>query len=71
VDTPPDVRFERLRGRYPTYQDFVAADSHPVEANIDKLIPLAGAVFRGAAPIDQLTSDAEKTVERFRSGGKL
>jgi dephospho-CoA kinase len=40
LEARPEVRFERLRSRFPTYVAFQAADSHPVEANIDDLKPL-------------------------------
>ena len=38
IDTPPEIRFRRLRDRYRTYDEFLAADSHPVESNIDALV---------------------------------
>lgn len=71
VDTPSEVRVERLRGRYASYQDFVAADSHPVESKIDMLIPLASAVLPGQQAVEQLESEVERLVRVFRSGGKL
>jgi dephospho-CoA kinase len=71
VDTPAEVRFDRLRGRYTSYQDFLAADSHPVESKIDMLIPLASAVLLGTLPPQQLEAEVERLVREFRSGGKL
>ncbi len=71
VDTPSEVRFGRLRERYASYQDFVAADSHPVESKIDLLIPLASAVLPGQQPVEQLEADIERLVRDLRSGGKL
>src|SRR5271166_856910 len=53
IDTPPEIRFRRLRERYQTYDEFLAADSHPVESNIDSLVPLASAVLRGVPPIEK------------------
>jgi dephospho-CoA kinase len=71
VDTPAEVRFERLRGRYVSYQDFLIGDSHPVESNIDMLIPLASVVLLGALPLEQLRAEVQRLVHEFRSGGKL
>ena len=70
VDTPSEARFERLRDRYASYQDFVAADSHPVESKIDMLIPLASAVLPGTLPSEQLAAGVERLVRQFRSGGE-
>jgi dephospho-CoA kinase len=71
VDTPSEVRFQRLRGRYGSYQDFLAADSHPVESKIGLLKPLASAVLSGELPIEQLKVKIEEIVGELRSGSDL
>jgi dephospho-CoA kinase len=68
IDTPPEIRFERVHDRYQTYDEFLAADSHPVESNIDALVPLASAVLPGVLPSEQLGVEINRFVEAFRSG---
>jgi dephospho-CoA kinase len=68
VNTPAELRFERLRARYATLEDFVIADSHPVESNIDSLKLLASAVLPGTLSQNQLTIGAGDLVRAFRSG---
>lgn len=50
VDTPAEIRSERLRERYATREQFVEADSHAVESNIGRLVPLANLVLNGQLP---------------------
>ena len=71
VDTPAEIRFERLRGRYASYEDFLNADAHPVESKIDMLAPLASVVLLGTSPPQQLAAEVERLVREFRSGGNL
>ncbi len=68
VETPSEVRFERLRGRFESYQTFEAADSHPVESKIELLKPFAATVLPGELPIEQLEPGIGKFVEELRSG---
>jgi len=67
IDTPPEIRFGRLRDRYQTYDEFLAADSHPVESNIDSLVPLASVVLSGVPPVEKLGVEIDKFVAMFRS----
>lgn len=74
VDTPTEIRFQRLRGRYATFADFQKADSHDVESNIDFLKPLASVVLPGSLPYEGLliqTDDFVTTLQRIAtdSGG--
>jgi len=71
IDTPPEVRFERLRDRYATYDEFLAADSHPVESNIDLLLPRASAVLLGTLPVEQFGAEVSRLVEGFRIRGTM
>ena len=66
VDTPPQIRFERSRDRYSTFQQFLAADSHPVESNVDLLRPLASVTISGTTPVHELTSELGRLVSLFR-----
>jgi dephospho-CoA kinase len=69
VDTPTEVRFARLRERYATYQEFVAADLHPVESNIESLRPLASAFLSGTLHMERLASDLSAFLRTLRPGG--
>jgi dephospho-CoA kinase len=66
VDTPAESRLERLRSRYATREQFVEADSHPVESNIDAMRPLADVVLDGELPISEITNAAKAFVSAFR-----
>ena len=68
IDTPREIRFERLRDRYQTHDEFLAADSHPVESNIDALVPLASAVLSGVPPVEKLGVEINDFVAMFRYG---
>src|SRR5438132_10610857 len=45
ISSPPDLRWQRLRPRYPEQDDFNRADSHPAEQHIDSLRYRAFAVL--------------------------
>jgi len=66
VDTPLQVRFERSRDRYSTFQQFLAADSHPVESNIELLRPLAAVTISGTMQGEELISELRRLVSSFR-----
>jgi hypothetical protein len=66
VDTPLQIRFERNRGRFGTYERFLAADTHSVESNIDLLRPLAAATISGTLPGEELISELSRLVSSFR-----
>lgn len=67
VETPTDIRFERLRARYATRDEFLAADSHPVESNIDLLRPRATAVVSGTLSRERLSAYVAALVASFRT----
>jgi dephospho-CoA kinase len=69
VKTPLRTRFDRLRHRYATYEEFLASDSHPVESNIDALESAASAVLAGTMPQEQLISELLVLIARFRQEG--
>jgi len=47
VDASPQVRFERLAGRFDSYEQFLQSDARAVESHIDSLRPLASVVVTG------------------------
>ena len=66
VDTPSNTRFERCRARYGTYEQFHAADMHPVESNIDLLRPLAAVTISGTMQGEELSSELSRLAMSFR-----
>jgi dephospho-CoA kinase len=71
IDTPAEIRFQRLRERYKSYADFVAADSHPVESNIELIVSLASAVLPGTLPMQEIDAEMHGLVESFRTAEAL
>lgn len=67
VDTPNDVRFERLRSRYSTWKEFQDADSHLVESHIPDLMSRAAVILSGTMPREYLVSRLATLIESFRS----
>jgi dephospho-CoA kinase len=66
VETPLNIRFERSRDRYNSLEDFLVADLHPVESNIDLLRPLAAVSISGTTSGEELTSELGRLVPLFR-----
>jgi dephospho-CoA kinase len=65
VHAPAEIRFSRLQTRYANYEEFVRADEHPVEANIEHLRPHASAEIDGALPNNQLHEELGLLVHSF------
>ena len=71
VDTPLNIRFERLHKRYTSLKAFEAADNHPVESKIGLLVPMASTVISGCLSAEQLGTEVAGLVSKFRSGAML
>ena len=71
IDTAIDVRWARLKehGRYQTRQDFAAADSHPVEQQIEKLRTGAEVVLCNDGSPAELHSALDTLVRNLRREG--
>lgn len=54
LEVRPAVRFERLRLRFASEEQFRIADSAPVEAHIEELKPVATAVISNEGPLESL-----------------
>ncbi len=63
LDASPEVRFERLRSRFPHREEFQAADSAPVEANINGLRQLATTTILNEASLASLYWELDSSVE--------
>jgi dephospho-CoA kinase len=66
VDACPQIRFERSRDRFDTYESFLQADSRPVESNIDALRPFNATIMSGTLTVAELTSKLSEITASFR-----
>jgi len=66
VDAPPDVRFQRLAGRFSSYERFLQSDTRAVESHIDSLRPLATVVVTGMNEADDNRNFITELVRDFR-----
>jgi dephospho-CoA kinase len=66
VDTPAEIRYERLRKRFDTYASFRDADLRTVESNIDSLRADAATVLPGTMATNELTGSLQRLVGEFR-----
>jgi dephospho-CoA kinase len=71
IDTPAKNRFERLQARYTSWDEFVIADSHPVESHIEELRKCATAVISGATTFEEFYQAVDAVLKRFVSGSNL
>ena len=68
LDVRPEVRFERLRSRFANYSTFKAADSHPVDAHIDELQPLASMTISNNDSLTDVYKRLDELVTESRRG---
>jgi len=66
IETPPEIRRSRTSHRYKTNAEFLAADSRPVEGNIDQLKPMAVEVISGTMDDAQLKADLQRIIGTVR-----
>ena len=71
LEAAPEARFERKRSRFSTYGEFLAADSHPVEAQIDNLKPLAAATIPTEGSLESLFRRLDGWVARCETGDRI
>lgn|SRR5437016_1840726 len=71
IDGPPLLRFDRLnqKGKYSGFASFQAADSYPVEQQIDSLRTDA-LVIRNEGSLQELYAAVDEAVSRFRKEGQ-
>lgn len=71
IEAPVELRWERLMGRsrFHTRAEFQAADSHPVEQQIDALKPRAFAVVNNDGSLHELYAVMDRIVAQIRMGG--
>lgn len=66
VDTPDELRYERLLKRFDTYASFRDADSRSVESHIDSLRTDAAMVVPGTMATNELMGSLQRLVAEFR-----
>jgi len=64
------VRFDRIRDRFHSYNDFLRADLHPVESNVDSLLAFADSALDGDGPISEISGAARDFYSFFRRFSK-
>ncbi len=71
IDSPPRLRFERLnrKGKYADFASFAAADSHPVEQQIDSLRVSATLVIRNEGSLPDLYAAVDEALLALRKEG--
>jgi len=69
ISSPPELRWQRLRSRYPKQDDFGRADSHPVEQQIDSLRDRAFAVLENDNSLQSLYSKVDAALKGIQAGG--
>jgi len=60
----------RGRGRHSTFEQFQAADSHPVEQNIELLRARSSLTIPNDGSLPELFSKMDSAIERFRKEGR-
>lgn len=70
IDTPQEARWARLQkiSRFRNFDEFMAADSHPVEQKISELKQCAELCITGGDPLQQLYAPLENFVASLRKG---
>jgi dephospho-CoA kinase len=70
LEARPYARFERLRSRFSTYDEFQATDSQPVERNIDNLKQLASVTIPNDGSIESLYQRLDACMTECEVGGR-
>ena len=67
LEAPLKQRFERLQPHFSTLAEFQAADSHPVEAHIDALKPMASMTISNDNSLEALYA----RLDRWKAANEL
>ena len=71
IESSEESRWTRLKGRYPELDVFRAADSHPVEQQIESLRKAAFAVITNEGSLAELYGKVDTVLGNIRPGGQL
>lgn len=71
IECAPKMRWQHLKehGRYADFASFQAADSHPVEQQIENLRATAALVLENASSFEKLYAKLDSALLAFRKGG--
>jgi len=67
VDTPEEVRFRRLVDRFQSREEFLEADSRPVESHIDSLRSFASVILSGALAPERTMGSLDSLILDLRA----
>jgi dephospho-CoA kinase len=70
IDSPQELRWQRLIARYPSLDEFRRADLYPVEQQIDSLRDKAFAVVKNNGSLAELYSKVDAKLKEMQSGGQ-
>lgn len=70
IESTEPSRWERLKSRYPKLELFRAADSHPVEQQIESLRKVAFATINNEGSLLELYGKVNAHLSRIRQGGQ-
>ena len=71
IESSLETRWQRLRRRYGEFQQFRAADSHPVEQHIDSLQGKAYATVTNDGSLEALYAKVDAVIGQLWPGGRL
>lgn len=70
IDCEQEMRWQRLQTRYPHFEDFRLADSHPVEQQIQALRGNAFGSINNNRSLQDLYSEVDQLLEKMYRGGQ-
>ncbi len=71
IESPLETRRQRLRDRYSEFEQFSAADAHPVEQHIDSLRDKAFAIVSNVGSLEELYAKVDAVLGQIGPGGLL
>jgi dephospho-CoA kinase len=69
IDCPQEIRWERLKARFPDRAEFCRADSHPVEEQIETLRSKAFKSIDNDSSLQELFCKVDTVLKEFVFGG--
>jgi dephospho-CoA kinase len=72
IDSPKETRWSRLKriSRFRTFEEFDAADNHPVEQQMPALRQFAELVVNASEPLQQLYEPLDQLLVSLRRGNQ-
>jgi dephospho-CoA kinase len=70
IDSAQEIRWQRRRSRFPQFEDFKRADSHPVEQQIEALRGKAFRVINNDKSLQDLYIKVDSLLEKMQQGGQ-